>query len=117
MFIALNVKCYVNQFCFIIAFYPFEKHLHRLTHRLPESKKYMSNKVMSVRVGPLGGKKNRERGQKQLLGNSQPHLYFIGSAIKQAFPLSCAEIVIELNESVAKRLNKDTFPLSGDKTL
>lgn len=102
----------------MIVFYSSEeKHLHSTTHRLPKREKYMSNKVMSVRVGPLGGekKKKKERGQKQLLGNSQPHLYFIGTAIKQAFPLSCAKIVIKLNESVALLLKKDTFALSGEK--
>lgn len=61
-----------------------------MTQRPPKREKHMSNKVISVRVGPVE--------HKQLLGNSQHHLYFIGTVIKQAFPFSCSEIVIKLNK-------------------
>lgn len=88
----LNMK---TRFALVVAvvyffFIQVKKYLQRMTHRPPKREKYMSNKVISVRVGPVE--------HKQLLGNSQHHLYFIGTVIKQAFPFSCSEIVIKLNK-------------------
>lgn len=91
----LNTKTRFTLVVAVVVFLFFiqvKKYIQRMTQRPPKREKYMSNKVISVRVGPVE--------HKLLLGNSQHHLYFIGTVIKQAFPFSCSEIVIKLNKGV-----------------